>query len=194
MWKSYHTDKMTGRYLYKFLSLNRLEYFLQHGAIWFSRADQFADKMECVHINDLLAEKPDFAKIESRKKMYLISCWYNADHESLALWDTYATEPAKRRTVAIRFERKQLVQLFKNTFYGYSSYFKNSFWHGGVVYRNLVNADLQSLNGAAMKHPSFRKEAAFSYEKEYRFVMELHKDFRVGPLGSAYHLGDVNSL
>ena len=89
-WEDYNVTNVKGKYLYKFLSEKQLALFLETGNLWFSRADKFGDKMECVMISDLRATKPDFKKIESRKKRHLISCFHEATIETLAFWDTYA--------------------------------------------------------------------------------------------------------
>src|SRR6266487_4318430 len=103
------------KYLFKFLSQESLDRFLDTGSIWFSRADIFADKMECVRIADLKKEIPDFDKIEERKKHFLISCWHLGDKEPLALWDTYSESIEKRRTFAIKFKRADLISLIRDS-------------------------------------------------------------------------------
>ncbi len=85
IWHSYHTEHLTGKYLYRFLPMKYLEDLLNNGTIWFSRANQYKDKMECVHVADLHGGKPDFERIKKRRLRYLISCWHVADNESLAL-------------------------------------------------------------------------------------------------------------
>lgn len=109
LWKSYHTDHLTEKYLYRFLTLKYVENFLLTNKMWFARADGFKDKMECVHVPELLEKKLDLEKIEKRSRRFLISCWHAANRESLALWDSYASCDDERKKVAIRFIRKNLV-------------------------------------------------------------------------------------
>lgn len=80
-WTSYHTKEISESNLFKFLPLSKAELFLKSGEIWFSRADQFGDKLECVNIDDLSEGTFDYSKIEERKRKYLISCWHLADNE-----------------------------------------------------------------------------------------------------------------
>src|SRR6185369_5536509 len=103
MWNSYHTKEITETYLFKFLPKKRLFDFFETGSIWFSRADKFGDKMECVRIDDLLVKQPDYKSIEERKKKFLISCWHLANNESLAFWDTYTDNSDNRKNFALRF-------------------------------------------------------------------------------------------
>lgn len=192
-WKSYHTKDLTERYLFRFLSLNYLEDFLNTGSIWFSRADKFGDKMECVRIAELKKSKPDFEQIEIRKQKFLINCWHLASKESLALWDTYSDTVEKRRKVAIRFKRQDLIQIIQDTkFKNDSLYYQTKWIHGKVQYRNLVNVKPEKLTTSALKYPSFRKEKAFEYENEYRFIIELIQP--TTKLGLAYELGKIEQL
>ena len=177
-WKTTRTKITEEVYLYKFLSKTDFYKFLETGNIWFSRADIFGDKMECVSIIDLKKDKPDYEEIKARKRKFLISCWHLADRESLVLWDTYSDTIEKRRTVAIRFKRRQLVSLMEmyairnhcNFFYA------TEFVHGKVAYKQLINIDNELLDEKAVKYPAFRKEIAFSYENEYRFSIQLVRE------------------
>lgn len=195
MWKSYHTEGINEEHLYRFLCLDHLRQFLENGRIWFSRADFFADKMESVHIGELLKDKPDFPKILTRKRLLLISCWHLADQESLALWDNYTDDDSRRRKVAIRFRYKELRKLVVDKYYPNNSfYIKTKFHYGRVLYRDLVNADAGALNKSAVRLPFFRKERAFEYEKEFRFVIQYHPDSKCAPDGCGYQLGEPRKL
>jgi hypothetical protein len=187
MWKPYNSLKHKEKYLFKFLSKKHLVDFIGNNDIWFSRADQFGDKMECVHISDLLLDKPNYSEIEKRKRKYLISCWHHADRETLAFWDTHSKNSEERRIVALRFKKDILIQLFRDWFYMNNSfYIKSEFIHGRVRYGDLINPHKDVLINYRIKHPAFRKEGAFGYESEYRFVIKLvmeHSD-----LGYKYNL------
>lgn len=188
-WKSYHTKELKDKYLFKFLSLKHLNDFLKTGSIWFSRADVFGDKMECVRIAELKKAKPDFEAIEKRKERFLISCWHRANKESLALWDTYSDTKKKRRIGAIRFNRQELTSIICNAKARNDTFFYKTKWiHGKVLYKNLINASEESLTKNVLKHPSFRKESAFEYENEYRFVIELIQ--QTSKEGFAYNIGE----
>jgi hypothetical protein len=192
-WKSYHSKNLKEKYLLKFLSGENLINFLNSGSIWFSRSDIFGDKMECVRIIDLKQVKPDFEKIESRKKRFLISCWHLADKETLALWDTYTDTIEKRRTFAIRFKKIELVQLVNDNFFPNNSfYYLTEFVHGKILYKDLINIKRELLNNKVIKYPAFRKESVFKYENEYRFAIRMQQPFLND--GFSYNLGIPNKL
>lgn len=192
-WKSYNTTNISENFLFKFLPVSRLESFLTNGEIWFSRADQFGDKMECVRIADIAQKKLDYSKIEERKKTFLISCWHLANKESLAFWDTYSDDPSNRKNIALRFQRETLIRSFNEHFHRNNKfYFKTKWVHGKVQYRNMINENSNSLNKSKIKYPAFRKEKAFSYENEYRFTIEKineHLD-----KGFGYYIGESTRL
>lgn len=189
IWQPYHAQAVTQKYLYKFLCFDDLSKFLGNGRIWFSRADVFGDKMECVRITDINGDRPDIEKIETRKKRYLISCWHAADRESLVLWDTHSESPEKRRTVGIRFLRSDLIELMHRYVIKHKIdlYHRTTFRYGKVLYRDLINIERDELWRQAVKYPAFRKEAGFAYESEYRFVIQLPWAFH--DAGYGFELG-----
>lgn len=193
-WEPYNIVKPTGKYLYKFLSEKYLEDFLNTGDIWFARSDVFGDKMECLMIDDLKNGRPDFQKIESRKKKHLISCFHIGTYETLALWDTYAKQDNDRRKYAIRFNLEQLVTWLADATVDDKKLpaTTNLLIHGNVKYKNIIAAKADKYNQLKVKHPSFRKEAAFTYEKEYRFVFRLKNEFI--KKGVALKIGETREL
>ena len=64
--------------------------------------------------------------------------------------------------------------------------------HGKVRYRNLITATKEELSDYVIKYPVFRKEKAFDYENEYRFVIHLSEETH--KLGHAYYLGHAKGL
>ena len=169
------------------MSLEYTNKFLESGDMWFSRADKFGDKMECILINDLQKDRPDFKQIENRKKKTLISCWHLADEESLAMWDSYSKTKDERRVCAIRFKRNDLNKLVKGATPSiiYQAKVKR-YIHGKVVYRDLLTS--KELDKKKVKFNAFRKETAFKYESEYRFVIQLNDEFNKS--GFNYSIGD----
>jgi hypothetical protein len=195
MWESYHTKELKEKYLFKFLSKKYLYEFLKIEQIWFSRADKFGDKMECVSIAHLLKPKPNYTEINARKRKFLISCWHIANKESLAFWDTYSKRPEDRRIIAIRFKRKILIEYFKERFYNNNSFYIKTKWvHGKVEYQDLANSSKENLINFRMLYPAFRKDSAFRYENEYRFVIEFINEDYFSSDGFGYNLGLSNEL
>lgn len=193
-WIIYNTENIKGNYLFKFLSEKHLLQFLKTGNVWFSRADKFGDKMECVMITDLQKKpKPDFAEIEARKRRHLISCFHEGTKETLAFWDTYSKNDDERRKYALRFNRVDFINQIKEGTRGITLPEKISACiHGKVKYKNLIGASPATLEKRKVKYPAFRKEYAFAYEREYRFDIQLDKETSL--LGINYSVGDPKNL
>lgn len=187
-WKDYNPKRTRGKYLIKFLSEEFLFKFLETGNIWFSRADQFGDKMECVTIDDLEEKSFPFKKITDRKQKYLISCWHNVDNESLAMWDTSFDSFDKRRVYAIKFELNELIGLFNSSNVPILTS-ENLF--GNAVYQDLKNKGSISKN-KRIRNAAFRKENAFEYEKEFRFILKLKSKFNTE--GQNINIGNPQDL
>jgi hypothetical protein len=190
MWKLYKDTVHNEKYLYKFLSEANLQKFLSSGEIWFSLAREFGDRMECTTIDDFSNGKLDIKTIQQRQNKYLISCWHSATKEVLSMWDTYVDAPENRRKVALRFLKTNLIQLVKQSKYLPAN--SKSSIHGRVLYKNIIGKNKTSLQEKRLKHFPFRKEYAFRYEKEYRFVIQLNKSFQ--QKGWGCQIGDANDL
>ena len=189
-WISYHTKKASAKYLFRFLSLENTSRFLESGNLWFSRADRFGDKMECVLISDLEKDSPDFEKVEKRKKRTLINCWHLADEESLAMWDTYSKTDEERRVFTIRFRRDDLTKLVTSSSISLTHTEIKRRIYGRVSYKDLLSS--AELTKKKVKFNAFRKESAFKYESEYRFVIQMNHEF--GADGFNYSIGDSAKL
>lgn len=190
-WQSYHTASIKEKYIFKFLSLSHTLDFLKSGDIWFSKASEFGDKMECVLVDDLKESPLNRKAIETRKRRTLVSCWHLAERESLAMWDVYSKSEKDRRVCAIRFERKTLDNLIKKS---WPSSFPigdvQNLLYGTVQYKNLLNS--KELDSNRLKYNAFRKEEAFRYESEYRYVIKL-KD-SIPAKGFGYSIGNTNDF
>jgi len=192
-WKTYNTKQLKEKYLFKFIPFGRLKDFIETGKIWFSRADQFGDKMECVKILDLKSTPVDYPQINERKRRTLISCWHLADKESVAMWDTYAHKKENRKNIALRFLRPELISsiddnLRENGEVGIAAYLV----HGKVRYKNLINSKSNELSKSKIKYAAFRKESAFSYEREYRFTIRVSEEFE--SVGFGYKIGNPDKM
>src|ERR1700722_15469016 len=157
VWTEFNTERLTSKYLFKFLSEKNLLNFVHTQNIWFSRSDLFGDKMECVTIQDLKKKIPDFVKIEQRKQRHLISCFHYGTKETLAFWDTYAKTDEHRRKYALRFEREGLIQLIINSQSISDLPNTKNLIHGKVKYKNLIGSTKENLVENIVKYPSFRK-------------------------------------
>lgn len=191
-WKRYNHPSKESRYLLRFLSWKKLEKFLKTGSIWFPRAADFGDPLECITAKDLKSNGVDYKGVDTRKKKYLISCWHEATYESIAMWDTYATSEEDRRKYAIRFRKSTLIDYVTSTSSNqYPNIRIEEFIYGSVRYKNMINnsPDLDQKN--LMRRAVFRKEYAFNYEKEFRFVIRLHGET---DKGFGLKIGDTDIL
>jgi hypothetical protein len=194
MWNTYHTKGITERYLYRFFTLEFLEDFLKTGDVYFPRADRFLDDMECAHISDLTLDEPKNV-IEKRKKMYLISCWNLANKESFGLWNQNHGSADDKRIAAIRFKYTDLKDYFKHSMVPiYGFYYKTQFYMGKVRYFNLTGSSKEQLERTRVLYPFLRKDSAFEFEKEFRFVIEYDKVSKEAPLHYRFHLGELYQL
>ncbi len=58
-----------------------------------------------------------------------------------------------------------------------SHFYRTEFTHGKIAYKTLIGADTKTLIDQTVTQLAFRKEAAFKYENEYRFVTEQPHPF-----------------
>jgi hypothetical protein len=188
IWQDYNPSKKRGRYLIKFLSKKNLDRFLNSGEIWFSRADDFGDKMECVTINDLLKEEFPFEELINRKRRHLISCWHNVGRESISMWDTSYPSPDKRRVYALKFEAEELIDQIRSSDFKFSTKEK---LFGSVIYKNLLR-DKHELQEDRVRRAAFRKEYSYNYEQEFRFVAKGNTPYE--GKGYGLHIGNPEDL
>lgn len=188
IWQDYNPGKKRGRYLIKFLSEKNLDHFLKTGDIWFSRADDFGDKMECVTIKDLLKEEFPFEELIKRKRRHLISCWHNVGRESISMWDTSYPSPDKRRVYALKFETDELIDQIRSSNFKFNTKEK---LFGSVIYKNLLR-DKQELQEDRVRRSAFRKEYSYNYEQEFRFVARGKSTFE--SKGYGLHIGNPEHL
>jgi len=180
-----------GKYLYKFLSKKHLELFLNSGSIWFSRADKFGDKLECVTIQDLKKEKIDIKKVKQIQRQHLIACFHEATNETLAFWDTYSQNEDERRVFALKFQLDEFCKKIIDANIPIESHKIKKRIHGKVIYKNLLSTKKETLEEKKVKYISLRKEYAFKYEREYRFVIKTKDQFDEN--GINIHLGNITT-
>jgi hypothetical protein len=188
IWQDYNPNKKRGRYLIKFLSEKHLDHFLNSGEIWFSRADDFGDKMECVTINDLLKEEFPFEELINRKRRHLISCWHNVGRESISMWDTSYPSPDKRRVYALKFEAEELINQIHSSDFKFNTKEK---LFGSVIYKSLLR-DKHALQEDRVRRAAFRKEYSYNYEQEFRFVIKGKSTFE--NKGYGLYIGNPEDL
>lgn len=178
-WIEFNTEKIKGKKLFRFLSEEKLDKFLETGGLWFSCADEFGDKLECVKLRDMVSRNMlNIRAIEARKRKHLICCFHEGNKESLAFWDTYARVDDERRKYAIVFDREYLRSVIEGqNLTNLTDYEVINLLHGKVKYKTMAGLNDEELRNKKISHVSFRKESSFAYEREYRFVIKLRTDF-----------------
>jgi hypothetical protein len=193
-WTEYNTESIRGNKLFRFLSEKWLLHYVKSGSLWFSRADKFGDKLECVRLHEITSSsKPNIVEIEKRKRKHLICCFHEGTKESLAFWDTYSALEVNRRKYAVVFERNYLVNLINQIKLDDSLSKKvYKLTHGKVKYKTMVGLSDDKLKEKKVTHVAFRKEGAFAYEREYRFDIQLKSENKTD--GIAVQLGAPSEI
>lgn len=191
IWDTYNTTSIKEKYLFQFFSQEA--YFtktLATNQIHFKRAFDFGDKFECLNVKELLDTHFNRKKIWSRQKRHLISCWHLGNRESVSMWETHLTS----RIAAIRFMFPYLKNLVKGNIHQLKSACpKDLFIAGKVRYKDLVT-NTGNANGQKdleSKYVAFRKDTSFSYENEFRFVLNAKEEFTDG---IGFYLGELSEL
>jgi Protein of unknown function (DUF2971) len=104
-------------------------------------------------------------ELEEHKYKNGVTCWYKGEHESEAMWKLYSTSG---QGIAIESTTKQLVD--------------SMVYAGKIEFESVIYIDEETpKNGNGKKSPLFFKRKAFSYEQEFRGIIELEeKNFNEG--------------
>lgn len=193
-WTYYeHSSQKERQYLIRFLSEEKLSKFLENGSIWFPRADTFGDKLECITVRDVKEGSLDYSQVELRKQKHLISCWHMATNESVAMWDSYVSDPKDRRMFALRFDRSELVNNIKDARFTKEVHeLAKTFLYGPVRYKNMLRQNPSIRKEDKLRYAAFRKEYSFTYENEYRFVVQLKHESP--ETGTGLYIGEPTHL
>ena len=189
--------------IWRFMDLAKFIYLLESQSLFFARPNQFADPWEgyiprqnVIDTAEVLKDEPDIVRTrifqsmlevlpKTNRDSFGVSCWHVSEHESEALWRTYAN-----RAVAIRSTVGKLKQAFaKNS--TYNEYL------GRVLYTDHDKGVIPIGN---LFHHILWKRLGFEYEKELRAIIwELEDSAGKGarpfddPRGQAIPI-DVNTL
>lgn len=192
-WQHIINEDEAGKYLYKFLSKKYLLDFIKTGNIWFARADMFGDKLECITIPHLKNKQIKLEEVVELQQCHLISCFHQATYETIAFWDTFADNDETRRNFCIKFLKTDLDNYIINLEID-SSVLSNTkeLYYGRVAYKNLLTNKPEKLIKNKVKKVSLRKEFAFAYEKEYRYIIRGNNVFKRNGFG--LKIGKPSSL
>jgi len=185
-----------GDFLWRYIDLHKLIDLGTSLELHFTRADQFSDPFEGVTY-DLIARRymakkskmtnPDIGKVirdnhnrnnelvlknfktESlrKQKSQFLNCWIRSQRESVAMWNLYSNHDS----VALKGKARDIIDYFRTSIKSqpelYPSYF---FICGSVKYLKLNPLD-PFENPKLPKYSSFKKDVAFDFEKEFRFLI-----------------------
>jgi len=219
-WDTYNTLSIKSKYLYRYVSLEKLLHFLRTGTLYFSRMDRFEDNLEGIvpsEITKLIFNMFPVPPKEERNSVISDEEWgqieYNGVQNLRNLQETLRVKQKKsfvscwflgntesigmwdlyaKEGFLIRFDRKNLQKLVK------SKIKKQSIQHeetdllvaGKVKYQDFQQIPLKEKESSII-YSGFRKHEAFKHEEEYRFI--LHKS---NPLddGLEYNLEEIDNL
>lgn len=220
-WDTYKTKGIRQKYVYRYLTLEKLVDFLETGELYLTRLDKFEDNLENISpydINELkgrsgLTSKPQNAnpqipdhhweqliknnreELEGiRKKLH----WHQK-HRFVSCWilndvESFAMWDLYGKSgFAIRFNRNYLQKIIQESI-GSQSGETNEIdlmVAGKVIYQNFDTMLFQEEE-SLMKYSVFRKHLSFNHESEYRIVGFM-KTLLDRP-GLRYRLPDLESL
>lgn len=169
--------------LWRYMPLISLLDFLQTRELRFSRADKFEDTQEgYVGLEALLSTVPPELHEKAKQALHrqnlecFVSCWHLSSSESLAMWKIYG---ANAFSVAVVSNVGKVI----SACHDYCADLSAAGMFGEVVYDNYVSDG--TLNVQALGLPFgykelpisksiltlFMKAKAFSYEQEWRVVL-----------------------
>lgn len=149
-----------GQSLWRFLDFTKYVSMLDHGALYFTRSDQFTDPFEgLLWRRPPVSEDPD----ELRRRVF-VSSWHMNDHESAAMWRIYLKSD---EGVAIQTSYQRLVDSFRGA---------PEAIHVGIVhYLDHRHDDVPAHHDLAR---FLCKRKSFEYESEVRALWRSDEALR----------------
>lgn len=218
-WESYHTKGITEKYVYRYLTIEKLVDFLLSNSIYLARLDTFEDNfenMEPYFINEL-RHFIYVKKIENANPEIPESTWDEVINNGKSRFreiQEYVIQQQKKRFVscwilndvesfgmwdlygrsgfAIRFEREYFQNLIKESITLQEDSNEIDLLVGGkVIYQNFDNM-LTNEEESLIKFSAFRKHLSFKHESEYRIIGFTNNSSN--QLGLRYKLPNINTL
>lgn len=196
-WEIYNTRDIKEKYLYRYVTIEKLVDFLNSNSIYLSRLDTFEDCFEGIQpfdlnlLNSLYTEKPHDVSNEISEEMwnvmieegrksfnelqFKIIC--NQKKKIVSCWILSDVESFGmwdtygKSGFAIRFEHKDFQRLIRESIniQEYPTNLIDLLVAGEVQYQNFDNL-LINEQESLMKYSEFRKHLSFKHESEYRIV------------------------
>lgn len=161
-------------WLWRYMDLVKFVSLLEHGALYFSRADRFSDPFECVYprpvmewLASMYAETLGASGNASMSMMltrrmretFLLNCWHENAFESAAMWDLY---DRTGNGVAVRTTMARLKRSFART--------EEIVYIGRVRYIDYEREVWTSQEMNTL-YPTVHKRKSFEHEREVRAVI-----------------------
>lgn len=185
-------------FLWRYIDLHKLIDLATKRELHFTRIDKFPDPFEGVTYN-LIAQrhyaqmsnitnpaidksireqhnsnnKRILADVEVdsllKQKTQFINCWIMSQRESMAMWNVYSN----RDSVSIKIRAKDVIDYFKTNLRIQPLYYPEyEFICGSIKYLRLNPFDrLYNEKKSLPKYSSFKKDVAYDFEKEFRFLI-----------------------
>ncbi|CAM1341807.1 DUF2971 domain-containing protein [Tenacibaculum amylolyticum] len=220
-WNTYHTKNIKSKYLYRYVSIEKLISFLNTGSLYFARMDSFEDNLEGIipyDIVELFANYDDLPSLEERNPEISKEIWKDIENHragKLTKLQESLLNRQKERFVScwflsdaesiamwdlyatdgflIRFDRQYLQNLVKlrKDLQEKIPQDSNDLLVAGRVRYQNFNEVHLDEEGKLIRYSGFRKHVAFKHEAEYRFILHKKKN---DSNGIFYSLGDINEL
>lgn len=196
-WDTYHTKKISEKYVYRYVTIEKLIDFLLTGSIYLSRLDTFEDNFENMQpydINELkflYLKKPEDANPEipdhnwdeiienSKVRFSEIQEYLHKEQKKrfVSCWFLNDVESFGMWDIygksgfAIRFEQKYFQDLIKKSIQLQIEPTSNIdlLVAGKVVYQNFDEMLIKEEE-SLIKYSAFRKHLSFKHESEFRII------------------------
>lgn len=161
--------------IFRYRDIEQYESILRDQYLWFARPDQFDDPFEgslprknieerIEHYGEREEEIRGLIRFVHRYLIY-VSCWYNEDHESEAMWKLHSENG---NGLAIKSTPSKLKSAMEAS---------DKAVFGRIKYKDYESYKIDATSPIA---PIFHKRNAFKYESEFRVLLQFNGDSRGG--------------
>lgn len=220
-WETYRTKSIKEKYVFRYMTIEKLVDFLETSSLYLSRLDKFEDNLESIEpydINELKLRSQTLTKPENANPKIGESQWSliiesnRAElrriqeklrqiqrHRFVSCWILNDTESFAMWDIygkagfALRFERKYFQKLIKNSIALQTDPTNkiDQLIAGIVQYQNFDNMLLKEKE-SLLKYSVFRKHRAFNHETEYRIVGFMKESLDIS--GLKFKLPNIEEL
>lgn len=221
-WDTYNTKRIDQKYVYRYLTIEKLVDFLDSGELYLTRLDQFEDNLENIspfYINELrirskLLSKPrhpnpeipehhwdhliqnnktELSQIQKRLKQQQMLRYVSC--WILSDVESFAMWDIYGKSgFVIRFEREYFQNLIRDSIELQTKQTSiiDLLVAGKVKYQDF-NEMMTKEKESLLKFSAFRKHLSFAHESEYRIV-GFTNEMTIDCPGLRYRLGDLDKL